>query len=205
MSKETREHISCLMDGEVSREASRFLVRRLGSDIELSATWARYHLVRDCLRNQDGGIAQEDLGSRVSRALENEEVAAPRLAVSRWLRPVAGAAIAASVALVAVMAVGPGAVPVQQAPGDIADNSATQPFSSPQGYSHQAATQQASLVSAEKMNSYLLRHYQAAGAGGRGFVGIVPFVVTQGDAVSEPVDGDVEDASENAPESNDGR
>lgn len=205
MSKETREHISCLMDGEVSREASRFLVRRLGSDIELSATWARYHLVRDCLRNQDGGIAQEDLGSRVSRALENEEVATPRLAVSRWLRPVAGAAIAASVALVAVMAVGPGAVPVQQAPGDIADNSATQPFSSPQGYSHQAATQPASLVSAEKMNSYLLRHYQAAGAGGRGFVGIVPFVVTQGDAVSEPVDGDVEDASENAPESNDGR
>ena len=53
MSKETREHISCLMDGEVSREASRFLVRRLGSDIELSATWARYHLVRDCLRNPE--------------------------------------------------------------------------------------------------------------------------------------------------------
>ena len=205
MSKETREHISCLMDGEVSREASRFLVRRLGSDVELSATWARYHLVRDCLRNQDGGIAQEDLGSRVSRALENEEVATPRLAVSRWLRPVAGAAIAASVALVAVMAVGPGAVPVQQAPGDIADNSATQPFCSPQGYSHLAAAQLASLVSAEKMNSYLLRHDQAAGAGGRGFVGIVPFEVTQGDAVSEPVDGDVEDASENAPESNDGR
>ena len=32
MSKETREHISSLMDGEISREASRFLVRRLGDD-----------------------------------------------------------------------------------------------------------------------------------------------------------------------------
>lgn len=205
MSKETREHISCLMDGEISREASRFLVRRLGSDTELSATWARYHLVRDCLRNQDGGIAQEDLCSRVSRALENEEVAAPQRAMSRWLKPVAGAAIAASVALVAVMAVGPGAAPVQQLPGGVADNSAAQPFASPQGYSHHAATQQASLVPAEKMNDYLLRHYQAAGAGGRGFVGIVPFVVTQGDAVSEPAAADVEGASESTPESNDGQ
>ena len=32
MSKETREHLSCLVDGEINRETSQFLVRRLGSD-----------------------------------------------------------------------------------------------------------------------------------------------------------------------------
>ena len=49
-----------------------FLIRRLGADEELRATWTRYHLVRDCLRHQDGGIAEEDLCARVSQALANE-------------------------------------------------------------------------------------------------------------------------------------
>ena len=40
MSDKTREHISSLMDGEVSAETGRFLLRRLGSDAELGATWA---------------------------------------------------------------------------------------------------------------------------------------------------------------------
>ena len=91
MSKETREHISSLMDGEISRETSRFLVRRLGSDEELCATWARYHLVRDCLRHQDGNLSGEDLCSRVNRALEDEQPSVParRLPLG-WLKPVAG-------------------------------------------------------------------------------------------------------------------
>ncbi len=74
MSKETREHLSALVDGEISRETSRFLVRRLGTDSELRATWTRYHLVRDCLRHQDGAIAGDDLCARISRELENEQV-----------------------------------------------------------------------------------------------------------------------------------
>ena len=68
MNTESREHISSLMDGEVSRETGRFLVRRLGADEELCATWARYHLVRDCLRHQDGGLAT------VAGALGSDEV-----------------------------------------------------------------------------------------------------------------------------------
>ena len=112
MSKETREHLSSLMDGEISREASRFLVRRLGSDEELCSTWARYHVVRDCLRDQEGGFSSEDLCARVNQALENDRTHTARSGpATRWLRPVAGMAIAASVALVAVMAVNPGGVP----------------------------------------------------------------------------------------------
>lgn len=174
MSKETREHISSLMDGEVSREASRFLVRRLGSDDELCATWARYHVVRDCLRNQDGGFAREDLCARVNRVLEEEKVAAPRRSSLGWLRPVAGAAIAASVALVAVLAVNPGTAPGPLTTGGVADATATESFSSPPVLSRPRVSTE--VVSSQKMNSYLLRHYQAAG-NGRGAVGLMPVMV----------------------------
>ena len=97
MSKETREHISSLMDGEISREASRFLVRRLGDDEQLCATWARYHVVRDCLRDPEGGYAREDLCSRVRDAIEREAAPAPSRRIGRgWLKPVAGVAIASA-------------------------------------------------------------------------------------------------------------
>ena len=56
MSKESLEHLSSLMDGEINKDTGRFLIRRLGSDDEMRATWARYHLVRDCLRHQVGSV-----------------------------------------------------------------------------------------------------------------------------------------------------
>lgn len=202
MSKETREHISCLMDGEISREASRFLVRRLGADEELSATWARYHVVRDCLRDQEGGFAREDLCTRIRLAIDEEEkpAAVRRPRARGWLKPVAGMAIAASVALVAVMAVDPGAAPGVQPPGAATESVAAEPFSSPQGIS--TSTVASRTVSSQKMNAYLLRHYQATGAGnGRNFVGFVPVIVNAApSAESEPSDTADESAGgENAP------
>jgi len=181
MSKETREHLSCLVDGEINRETGRFLIRRLGADEELRATWTRYHLVRDCLRHQDGGIAEEDLCARVSQALENE---APgkhswRLGTG-WLKPAAGLAIAASVALMAVVTVGPGTPGMPEPGGDLAGRAAAEQFTSPQSLGQSAPTfsSQVSLNGATKMDSYFVRHYQAADStGGKGFVRFVPIVI----------------------------
>jgi sigma-E factor negative regulatory protein RseA len=186
MSKETREHISCLMDGEISRETSRFLVRRLGADAELSATWARYHLVRDCLRHPDSGQVHADLCSRVSSAIaaEGRHQAPPRIP-RRWLRPVAGMAVAASVALMAVVLVAPiqqdiSDMPAGQ-PGALAETSQPERFTSPQSLAPAPASRQVSLAGrsagSQRMHSYLLRHYQATdAAGGKGFVTFVPIV-----------------------------
>jgi sigma-E factor negative regulatory protein RseA len=69
MNIESKEHLSSFMDGEFSEETGRFLVRRLGADDSLRQTWARYHLVRDCLRNQDGQFARKDLSHAVQLAL----------------------------------------------------------------------------------------------------------------------------------------
>jgi len=203
MSKETREHLSALVDGEISRETSRFLVRRLGTDDELRATWTRYHLVRDCLRHQDGVMAGEDLCDRVSQALENEQPGNPAYTLpTGWLKPFAGLAIAASVALMAIVAVGPGIPGAQPPAGGLAGDTQFEQFTSPQSrrpvpyssaasYSGQADTRSRS----SKMDSYLVRHYQATGAsGGKGFVTFVPIVITGSKSLS---DTDRSDAAAN--------
>jgi sigma-E factor negative regulatory protein RseA len=192
MSKETREHLSALVDGEISLETSRFLVKRLGTDEELRATWTRYHLVRDCLRHQDGSIAGEDLSVRVSRALENEEPAkTSRQLPTRWLKPAAGLAIAASVALMAIVAVGPGIPDGSPTGGELAGEALLKPFVSPQGFTASPNSTQVSSSRSvtDRMSPYLLRHYQATGnAGGKGFVTFVPIVVTGSKSAVEQED-----------------
>jgi sigma-E factor negative regulatory protein RseA len=185
MTTESHEHLSSLMDGEISRETGRFLVRRLGADEELCATWARYHLVRDCLRHGGGRFAGEGLSSRVRRALERESLpAAPRGKFPAWLKPIAGLAVAASVALAAIVAVAPGGPPAQQTSAGLAESAPpADAFTSPQNLSPTPNSRQVSLAGGpagdSRMNPYLLRHYQATGStGGRGFVAFVPIVIT---------------------------
>jgi len=198
MSKETREHISCLVDGEISRETSQFLVRRLGGDAELRATWTRYHLVRDCIRHQQGDIVGVGLTARISQALESEAPGrAPRRLPKRWLKPVAGMAVAASVALLAVVAVGPGSAPTGNGgAGDLAAERVAEPFTSPQihgpvPYSSQASLNGQSKTDGQQMNSYLVRHYQASeAAGGRHFVTYVPIVISKARLVEPDISSD---------------
>jgi sigma-E factor negative regulatory protein RseA len=201
MSKESREHLSSLMDGEISRETGRFLVRRLGSDSELRMTWARYHLVRDCLRHHEGSLAGDDLNRNIKQALADEEVrAAPRRLAAGWLKPITGAAIAASVALMAIVTVGPGQGPVSGPAGKLAERPQTESFVSPNNglvrspYSQEASASGGLDNSNQKMNSYLLRHYQVTGStGGKGFVTFVPIVVTRSVANGEAEEGEVEE------------
>jgi len=183
--EESREHISCLMDGEVNRETGRFLVRRLGADEELCATWARYHLVRDCMRHQDGGLASQHLAARIQRAIERESLPKSRRRDSRaWLRPAAGIAVAASVALMAIVAVGPGKNALPAGGDALAERAEAPAFTSPQSLIPAPQSEQVSLLGQSagnsRMNAYLLRHYQATGStGGKGFVSFVPIVVRQ--------------------------
>ena len=194
MNTESREHISSLMDGEVSRETGRFLVRRLGADEELCATWARYHLVRDCLRHQDGGLAGDDLAGRIRHAIERESVPmTPRRAVRDWMKPAMGLAIAASVALMAIVAVGPESQVADPAGAELAGRAEVPSFTSPQSLAPAPVSQTASLLGTSagdsRMNAYLLRHYQATGStGGKGFVTFVPIVIRPAVSRTQPSD-----------------
>lgn len=190
MNIESKEHLSSFMDGEFSEETGRFLVRRLGADDSLRQTWARYHLVRDCLRNQDGQFARKDLSHGVRLALsgESQETAGPARSPA-WLKPLVGVALAASVALFAVLTVfqgnKPGAVP---AGAGLAQTATTESFTSPNILATPPQSQPVNLSGKpaqddQKMNTYLLRHYQASGeSNGRGFVSFVPIVVAPSNA-----------------------
>ncbi|HSM68163.1 MAG TPA: sigma-E factor negative regulatory protein [Xanthomonadales bacterium] len=198
MSKETLEHLSSLMDGELSRETGLFLTRRLSTDQELSQAWRRYHLIRDCIRQPGGRVPLVDIAQSMKNAMGEETLATPVAAGrNRWLRPVSGLAIAATVAFMAVIAIGPG----QREATDVAPEQAALPsFSSPNVKTESPLTQAASFNPAEqvgnaRLNSYLLRHNQLSGSTGRqGFVFFVPIISATSD--TEPETPEPDDSAE---------
>lgn len=99
------DSLSAGIDGELSKEQLRFLLRRLGHDDALQQTWERYHVARDSLRQQLPAMAAPGFAARVSLAIEQEHVKplAGRSRRHHWLRWSAGGAIAASVAAAALM------------------------------------------------------------------------------------------------------
>lgn len=180
MSKDSLEHISSLMDGELSHETSLFVARRMGSDEELGKTWSRFHLVRECLRRPGGKWALTGMSLDLEGLdFELAENPAAKGVVPTWLKPVSGFAIAASVAVVAILVALPGAVEEMERGGPLA-----QPFTSPNPLSAAPASQPASYNGAQRaantrLNSYLLRHNQVAGSAGlQGFVSFVPIVTS---------------------------
>lgn len=108
MNQPQHEQLSAFIDGELERDAARFLMKRLDSDVELREAWQRWQLVGTCLRGQPvyqlPGSFAEDIAVR----LANEAVprgASPMATVLRWT---AGLAVAASVAMLALVVVKPG-------------------------------------------------------------------------------------------------
>lgn len=105
MTDKINEQLSAFIDGELPDAERELLQRRLVSDDELQASWQRYHLIRDAMR--------EDLPEYInlSNTLDyaeseySDETQTATTAGRRFLRPLAGMAIAASVAMLAVVGV----------------------------------------------------------------------------------------------------
>ena len=99
------EQLSAFLDDELEDVESPLFVRRLGSDTELRTTAFRMTLIGDVLRDDVGTV--DSAGFRASVSTAVEEVSLQRSDVvasgSRWLRPLVGAAVAASVAVVAIL------------------------------------------------------------------------------------------------------
>jgi len=203
MSKESLEHLSSLMDGELTRAAGLFLTRRLFSDEEMCGSWERYHLIRDCIRQPGSKQVVTGFSAKVSASLNTEEVpAVSAWRNTRWLKPVSGLAIAASVALMAIVITAP---QPGQTPGEGSADTVkpgAQRFVSPNTLARSPVSQAASFAPAQqansnRLNAYLLRHNQMARTAGRqGFVSFVPIVSTPRAPVPEDseVNSDVAEA-----------
>jgi sigma-E factor negative regulatory protein RseA len=104
MSDANMENLSAAMDGELSKEELRFLLRRLDHDTSLLHVWTRYHVAADGLRHQLPAMASSGFATRVMQLIEDEQTASQAAPPRRdWLRLSVGGAIAASVAVAALM------------------------------------------------------------------------------------------------------
>ncbi len=108
MSELLNEQLSALLDGELPPEETALLLRRLGRETDLAGRLTRYRLCGDVLRGERSQ-PRADFTLRVSAAIAAEPAllaprgAARRPVAARWLRPLVGVAVAASVAVVAVL------------------------------------------------------------------------------------------------------
>jgi sigma-E factor negative regulatory protein RseA len=106
MTANAHEQLSALLDGELPEAEVAMAVRRVTRDEAMRATALRYSLIGDALRDELPAGRPADLVARVSAALDAEPAAAA-VAPKRFrnvARYGAGLAVAASVALVALVA-----------------------------------------------------------------------------------------------------
>lgn len=201
MSQEIREQLSALMDGELSRDETRFVMRRVAHDQNLVACWSNFHLVRHTLRRQViVGVRADFADGVLARISAGEQPELRR--TGSLLRWASGGAIAASVAVAALVLSGPQDA-TTNAPGQptTAATSAPAPAIAAASTAAPVATRSADFrppmispvldvqpasastagFSAQstpidpRTQSYLVRHYDATGNNGQ--PGMLPYVL----------------------------
>lgn len=109
MVMEKAEQISALMDGELYGPEAGHVIDELKRDDGLKTCWGRYHLISDVLRNHAPHHLRHGVAEGVMCLMQNE----PPLRARGWrvirspqmLKPLAGFALAASVAALAILSV----------------------------------------------------------------------------------------------------
>lgn len=130
-----KEQLSACLDGELPERELPLLSKRLAHDAELKAAMSRYALISETLRTGEAvqpanGFADAVMAKLAQEApLKSSNKVSP--AVLRRLRPVAGMAVAASVAALAVFSVQQaGLMPNESGSGQmLADGQANAPIS----------------------------------------------------------------------------
>jgi sigma-E factor negative regulatory protein RseA len=108
MSEQIREQVSAFLDGELPNSETELLLKRLTRDGELRESFGRYALIGEAIRGTGRGLLTKGFSGRVNLAIDGELIPAnghvPQSRGPRWWRPIAGVAVAAGVAAVAVVA-----------------------------------------------------------------------------------------------------
>jgi sigma-E factor negative regulatory protein RseA len=99
------ETLSAIVDGEIRSLDSQTLVS-ISLDDASRSTWARYHLMGDVMRDNLADVAPANFSEQLRIEIERQPTLLPRRGAGRrWQRPVAGFALAASVAAIAVLGI----------------------------------------------------------------------------------------------------
>jgi len=197
MNDTNHEQLSALLDGELPRDELRFLLRRLDGDADLARRWSRFQIVSAVLRREYAALRlKPDFAAAVLRRLDAEATPARRQPFGvRALRWAAGGAIAASVAVVALLATRPdadGGNPAAAAPL-VAATAPAPAAAAPVGELHQPLLPQvlplADFAQPASFESIIPNYAPTprlapAGASGDGFV---PYVLIVGTRQPAPV------------------
>jgi sigma-E factor negative regulatory protein RseA len=178
MSEQLHDQISAFVDGELPEQETELLLRRVEREPELKATLARYIAIGASMRSESRNRIANRLVSRVSAVIvaEAAQTHQPRQRVrvsSRWLRPVAGFAVAATVATVAILGIqrmqagdeATGQVITAQNPRDIIGMPASQDDA--ESYVVPPDRGQASMAPAARLTNYVVAHSEYSSPLGR--------------------------------------
>ena len=175
MSDEIREQLSALVDDELSDVEQPLLLGRVQRDTELRECLGRYQLIGEVMR----GIADTTtlgVADRVRRVLLQDVGGqvpdTPKQEGFNWWKPVAGFAVAASVALVAVLTVSS----LRETASDAVPELAS---SNPAGVPAVARVSDDQWDRIEpgidkRLSGYLVNHNEYAAS--RGVQGVMPYV-----------------------------
>ena len=170
------EQLSALIDDELDRSEQAMLTRQTGRDRELQRRLARYQLISDAMQNHLPERVDPGFGRRVQAALQNEPashgtgLAAGPLA--SLLRPVAGLAVAASVAVVAVTALQDSTDETLAPPAAVATAPADGDYIRAQDGPLAAAP--GPRIDNSKLDIYLVNHNEYAAS--HGMQGMLPYM-----------------------------
>jgi negative regulator of sigma E activity len=107
MNDAIKMQISAYVDGELPQNEAELLLRRLCQDVELREQAAQYMAVGRIMRGERTLVGQAQLRERIAAELDDKDaepgMSGPTPRTRSIMRPVAGAAIAASVALAALL------------------------------------------------------------------------------------------------------
>ena len=167
MTDAVNEQLSTCLDGELPPAELDLLLKRLERDPELRQALGRYTAIGEALRDAKPVIASRSFADKVMAAVDQEPAVARRRVrippvLLRSLRPVAGIAVAATVAAVAIFSVQQAGV----APGPVVAN---QPSSAPTAVVAQSDdeaasyivptnTTQSAFVPATRLTNYVVAH-----------------------------------------------
>jgi negative regulator of sigma E activity len=203
MSDYLRDQLSAFIDGELPKHEIELLFKRLDGNAELRATLARYTLIGESLRTRSAEGPSRTFAERVRAAVRESgplaagSARAASLPQWRWLKPVAGMAVAATVAAVAIVGLQRMQDPmIDQAPQIASSTSAPavvvvdEPTAVSPAYVVPTPASAPSVVNAARLTNYVVAHSEYSSPLGRRSVlaGIVAESADAAGQVSEAQD-----------------